>query len=371
MIDEVVITVKAGNGGDGKVSFRREKYVPKGGPDGGDGGRGGSVFLQAGRNINTLLWFSGKDRFSAQNGKPGWKRNRFGEDGRDLDLRVPIGTEVHALRLSKSSHRSRNAQAFGSEAQAQTGDKLALESLASSSSGDEKIADLEKDGERICIAKGGRGGKGNTRFKSSTNTTPKQAELGEAGEEKTIRLSLKLLADVGLVGLPNAGKSTLLSVLTNAKPEIANYPFTTLSPNLGMLNFGEKQLIIADIPGLIEGASQGQGLGIKFLKHIERCKLLVYLLFPQEEWLADDKTTDLGPRLYKQFKVVRKELEQYNLEMINMTSLIVCNKVDLLSEIQVRQVDTFFKKKKMKSFFISAATGMGVNELREAVKSIT
>lgn len=330
VIDEVIFSVKGGNGGDGSVHFRREKYIPKGGPDGGDGGRGGSVFIEADENLDHLLWFAGKDRFAASRGRPGMRKKRHGEDGEDLVLQVPVGTEVN-FQFPISNFQ--------------------------------KIADLDEHGKRVCVVRGGRGGRGNVHFKSPTNTTPKEAEAGEAGEQRMIKLSLKVLADVGLLGLPNGGKSTLLSVLTAARPEIADYPFTTINPNLGVLKRGERSVVIADNPGLIAGASQGKGLGIKFLKHIERCKLLVYVLFPQDEWLADQ--TDLGKRLWAQKATVEKEIGEYKRELLAVPAVYVLNKIDLLEEKQVKQITGFFDRKKVELMPVSAATTVGIKELEE------
>lgn len=384
MIDEVKFKVKAGNGGDGMVHFRREKYVPKGGPDGGDGGEGGSVFIEADENLNTLWWFAGRDKFEAKDGRPGMKARKHGEDGEDVVLKVPVGTEVMALRLSGSSHRSRSAQ----------GDKLALESLASLSRRGkwERVADLDHHGVRVCVARGGRGGRGNWYFRSASNQTPREAEPGEKGEERLIKLSLKVLADIGLVGLPNAGKSTLLSVLTAAKPEIADYPFTTLSPNLGVVKTGlrgqgtgdrgrglgfrgqgagpsgERNLILADIPGLIEGASEGKGLGIKFLKHIERCKLLVYVLFPTDEMLALELSgKEMGEELWKQKLVVKKEIEEFNPKILKLPEMTVLNKIDLLEKKKVEDIDKYFKKKQVDLLAISAVTKSGIKELQKEI----
>ncbi len=359
MIDEVEFSVKAGDGGDGVVHFRREKYVPKGGPDGGDGGKGGSIWLVADSNFNTLKFFAGKDKFEAGNGKRGMRARRHGEDGEDIVLKVPVGTVVSALRLSGSSHRSRSAQ----------GDKLDLKSLSSLSKEDVKtkvITDLDEVGRKVCVARGGRGGRGNWHFKSSTNTTPREAEDGEKGEEKLIRLTLKVLANVGLVGFPNAGKSTLLSVLTDAAPKIAGYPFTTLSPNLGVLKKGSKSLILADLPGLIEGASKGKGLGIQFLKHVERCELLVYVLFPTEEMLSY-KAGEFSKEIFKQYTLVRKEVGTYKNELKNLPSILVLNKIDILKEEQVEEVEKYFARRKLKVLPISAVTGKGIADFKSVV----
>lgn len=366
MIDEVIFTVKAGDGGSGAVTFRREKYVPKGGPDGGDGGDGGSVWLEADENMNTLLWFSGKHKFEAENGKRGMKAKKHGEDGDDIVLKVPVGTIVEEIfRQSGVSQNSRSASF--DKTQDKQDDAADLESVSAVSSGDDKIvlADLDKHGKRLCVARGGKGGRGNDWFKSPTNTTPRNAEDGEKGEEKLIRLSLKVLADLGLVGLPNAGKSTLLSVLTAARPQIADYPFTTLSPNLGVVKRSSKSNLIADIPGLIEGAHKGKGLGIKFLKHIERCKLLVYVLFPENEWLSEKfSNKEIGERLLKQLKTVKKELEEFNKKLLKVPELVVLNKIDLLNEKIVKEIVSVFKKKKIELMPVSGATTENVEELK-------
>jgi GTP-binding protein len=241
-LDQAKIYVKAGNGGSGSSSFRREKYVEFGGPDGGDGGTGGSVIFESERNLNTLIDFRYKQHFSAEHGKSGSKKNKTGGGGKDLILQVPTGTQVFEE------------------------DNNTL------------IYDFTKDKERFVVATGGEGGLGNTRFKSSTNRAPRKKTLGKTGEEFWVWLQLKVIADAGIIGLPNAGKSSLLSNCTRAKPKIANYPFTTINPNLGVLNINHKEVILADIPGLIEGSHKGVGLGDKFLRHIERCKVLIHLI---------------------------------------------------------------------------------------------
>ncbi len=335
MLDEVTFTAKAGDGGNGIVHFRREKYIPKGGPDGGDGGDGGSIFIEADENLNTLIWFSGRDRFEAHRGKHGMGAKKHGEDGEDVTLRVPVGTEVN-IQLSNSNLQT--------------------------------LADLDEHGKRVCVVKGGRGGRGNVHFKSSTNTTPREAEDGECGEERVVRLSLKVLANVGLVGLPNAGKSTLLSVLTRARPEIAEYPFTTLSPNLGVLKKGSNSLVIADIPGLIEGASQGKGLGIKFLKHIERCEFIVYVLFPTEQMLSSELDgVSLGRQLLEQKNIVERELGEFNSRLLDIQSLTVINKIDLFDSRIVQDFLEYFKEERLEVFPISAVTSNGITQLADAL----
>ncbi|MBU0569299.1 GTPase ObgE [Patescibacteria group bacterium] len=320
MIDEARFKVKAGDGGNGRVSFRREKYVPKGGPDGGDGGDGGSVFIKADANLNTLRFYAGKDRFEARNGYGGGGGKEHGKDAKSIVLTVPVGTIVYDIETKQ------------------------------------QLIDLDKPEMQYCLAKGGKGGRGNWHFRSSTNTTPRYAESGTLGEVKKIQLKLKVLAHIGLVGFPNAGKSTLLSVLTGAKPEIANYPFTTLSPNLGVMKTpGRDGLIIADIPGLIEGASEGKGLGTRFLKHIERCKLLVYVLYPEDDNL-ELQNKKFAEALWKQKQKLERELKTFNPLLLKLPSLTVVNKKDLFNEKQAQAIKNFFKTKKQDVIIISAVT---------------
>jgi len=322
-IDQVKIRVKAGDGGHGCVSFRREKFVPKGGPDGGDGGDGGDVILVADPQIHTLYDFYYKAEFKAENGKPGMGKKMKGKDGEDLILKVPVGTIVK---------------------DAETG---------------EIIADLVKPGQRVIVAKGGKGGKGNARFTTPTRQAPRIATPGTPGEEKTLILELKLIADVGLVGLPNAGKSTFLSRVSAAKPKIADYPFTTLHPNLGVVKlFDEKTFIIADIPGLIEGAHKGIGLGHDFLKHIERTRVLLYLLDASK-----------GEEVLKDFEILKKELELFNPELLKKDYLIALNKIDLIPDYEERQklVKLFLNKNMRDVYLISAITGEGIPEVLTAL----
>lgn len=332
MVDEVMIGVKAGDGGNGKVSFRREKFVPRGGPDGGDGGNGGSIGVESDANLATLQHFASRQRFVAENGGDGGGARKTGKNGSDIVLRVPVGTVVE-LQIGSAA--------------------LQL------------LADLDKPGMRVWVVRGGRGGQGNSFFRSSTNQAPRTAEKGKLGEARWLRLTLKVLAQVGLVGLPNAGKSTLLSVLTAAKPEIAAYPFTTLSPNLGVLKMGRASLVLADIPGLIEGASKGKGLGVAFLKHVERCELLVYVLFPEETLLfqAEEGVALVGG-LWEQREEVRREMRAYNPRLSELPSITVVNKIDLLSEKQVESILRFFRRKKISILPISAATLKNIEELK-------
>ncbi len=284
-IDEATIEVRAGDGGNGCVSFRREKYIPFGGPDGGDGGDGGSVYLEAESAVNTLVDFRHNRKFLAERGQNGMSKNRTGKSGADLIVKVPVGTIVH---------------------EEDTG---------------ELIGDLVRHGERLLVARGGFHGLGNTRFKSSTNRAPRQSKPGTPGEARHLRTELKLLADVGLLGMPNAGKSTLIRAVSSARPKVADYPFTTLHPNLGVVRVAEhRSFVMADVPGLIEGAAQGAGLGVQFLKHLSRTRLLLHLV-------------DIGPLAspVADIAIIMKELEQFSPELARRERWLVFNKVDLVA----------------------------------------
>ena len=296
-LDQVKIYVKAGNGGDGSPSFRREKFVEYGGPDGGDGGSGGSVILKTEQNLNTLIDYRYQQHHKAKRGDNGSGQNRTGKGGDDLILKVPIGTQVFEE------------------------DNKTL------------IYDFIKINEEFIVAKGGKGGLGNTRFKSSTNRAPRKFTKGTSGEEFVIWLQLKTIADIGIIGLPNAGKSSLLAAITNANPKIANYQFTTLNPNLGVANYDDKEVTIADIPGLVEGAHKGTGLGIQFLKHIERCKTILHLI---------DITVNDIEKAYNQ---VKNELFSYSPKLIKKKELIVLNKIDLVEDEFVKEITNDFSKK--------------------------
>ena len=295
-LDQVKIYIKAGNGGDGSPSFRREKYVEFGGPDGGDGGRGGSIILKSEENLNTLIDYRYQQHHKAQRGDNGAGQNRTGKGGDDLILKVPIGTQVFEE------------------------DNKTL------------IYDFKKEGEKFVAAAGGKGGLGNTRFKSSTNRAPKKFTKGTKGEEFTIWLQLKTIADIGIIGLPNAGKSSLLAAITNANPKIANYKFTTLNPNLGVAQYDDKEVILADIPGLVEGAHEGVGLGIQFLKHIERCKSLLHLI--------DITNLDIK----ESYNQVKKELTNYSSEMLKKKEIVVLNKIDLVDKDIIDEIILEFSK---------------------------
>ena len=303
-LDQVKIYIKAGNGGSGSPSFRREKFIEFGGPDGGDGGKGGSIIIKSERNLNTLIDYRYQQHFKSKSGEDGKGKNQTGKGGKDLLLKVPVGTQVFEE------------------------DNKTL------------IYDFEKENEIYVAAIGGKGGLGNTRFKSSTNRAPKKFTKGTKGEEFWIWLQLKTIADIGIIGLPNAGKSSLLASITSATPKIANYKFTTLNPNLGVAMYDDKEITLADIPGLIEGAHTGTGLGIKFLKHIERCKTLLHLIDITEK------------DLIKSYKQVREELGKYIKDLLNKEELLVFNKIDLIDKDQIKKKLSIFKQKINKNAMI-------------------
>lgn len=326
-VDEARIHVCSGRGGDGYVGFRREKFEPRGGPDGGDGGRGGDVIFEATRNESTLLVFRSRREFRADDGRPGAGSQRTGADGEGILIRVPLGTMVFAADADEDS---------------------------------EPLADLSLDGERFVIARGGRGGKGNTRFKTSTRRSPDFAQEGRDGQGFDLRLSLKLLADVGLVGFPNAGKSTLIRAVSAARPKVGSYPFTTLVPTLGLVEHGERRFVMADIPGLIEGASEGVGLGDRFLRHVERTRVIVHLL-------------DLGAMMFEDrdpqsdYEKLRKELGHYRAELLERREIVLLNKMDLVGDDEGRaRVDALEASLEAAGCTVlrtSGATGKGAREL--------
>ncbi len=324
MLDYVKVSIKAGKGGNGSTSFRRERFIPKGGPDGGDGGRGGSVYVETDTNLNTLSSFNRNQKLWAENGKNGLGKKMFGLKGEDLVVKVPMGT---LLKLKALDGRAM----------------------------DLSIIDFDKPGMRVLVAKGGKGGRGNVHFKSSRNTTPMTAEDGFPGEEFEVAMELKLLADVGLVGLPNAGKSTLLSAITKAKPKVADYEFTTLEPNLGVMDYKEKSLVIADIPGLIEGASEGKGLGVQFLKHIERTKVLVHLVsaVPMD-----------AEKIFENYKVIRNELKSFGEGLEKKKEIVVLSKIDLIDEDKQQEIVDYFKKKKINILCMSVANNEGLDKIK-------
>lgn len=319
-IDEAKFFVKGGDGGNGCVSFRREKFVPKGGPDGGDGGDGGNVIIRASKRMRSLIDFRYRSHFLAERGSHGQGKKKHGRSGGDCIVNVPAG------------------------------------SLVKDADTDEVLADLIEDGQQIIVAKGGHGGRGNTHFASSTNRVPRVAGRGRPGDERWLRIELKLLADIGLVGLPNAGKSTLLSTVSAAQPKIAAYPFTTLEPHLGVMQYKHSVYIIADIPGLIEGAHKGAGLGHKFLKHIERTKILIHII---------DASKD-SDAIVEDFKTIEQELGRYNETLLGRRMLILLNKTDLLEdENQLEKIEKIFINKGISVLAISALTGSGIDALKE------
>jgi len=326
-VDEVDIHVTAGDGGRGCLSFRREKYVPRGGPDGGDGGHGGSVYIVATPRKNTLVDFRFHPEFEARRGQHGMGSNKTGQDGDDLEIEVPVGTLVYEKRPDES--------------------ELAL------------LADLAEEGQRVLIAKGGRGGMGNARFATATNRAPRKTQPGEPGEERLLRLQLKLLADVGLVGFPNAGKSTLIARISAARPKIADYPFTTLTPNLGVVTMsGDRSFVVADVPGLIEGAHHGQGLGHQFLRHVERTKVLIHLV---------DMSGASGRDPVEDFETISNELRLFDETVAAKPQLVAANKMDAVDDPErVNALEGHVVRRGLPFFRISGVTGEGVDRLLEA-----
>lgn len=324
-IDEVKVLLDAGKGGDGCVSFRREKFIPFGGPDGGDGGRGGSIIFEATKDLNTLIDFRYKQHIRAKSGQSGKGANRSGLSAEDIILRVPVGTQILDL---------------------ETG---------------ELLSDLTKDGEIVVVAQGGKGGVGNTRFKSSINQAPTRFTKGEPGQKIWIKLELKLLCDAGIIGLPNAGKSTFLAATTRAKPKIADYPFTTLTPQLGVVYVDEAEFVLADIPGLIENASEGKGLGDRFLKHVERCRALLHLI---------DVTSE---SVVKDYQIICRELENYSPELTKKPQVIALSKIELVTKTELnKKIKQLEKKSGAKVFALSSVANLGVKEvLRKLYENIT
>jgi len=322
-VDQAKFHVKAGDGGNGCVSFRREKYVPKGGPDGGDGGRGGDVIIQCTSNLQSLIDFRYRSHFKAERGVHGKGKDMHGRKGKSCYLQVPLGSVIKS---------------------AETG---------------EILADLREEGDQYVAAHGGKGGAGNPHFASGTNRTPRIAKKGQEGEEMWLFIELKLIADIGLVGLPNAGKSTLLSQLSAANPKVASYPFTTLEPQLGVLHLKHMEsCIIADIPGLIEGAHEGVGLGFTFLRHIERTRILLHILDGSSEKALDE------------YHVVENELEAYNKELIDRTTLVVLNKADIAEPDHLESLKKSLEKKGLQVAIISGLTGQGIEELKETIADV-
>ncbi len=322
-IDEAKIRVKAGDGGNGCLAFRREKFVPRGGPSGGDGGKGGDVIMESSERHNTLVHFRFNPEYKAERGRHGEGSNRTGREGADVVLKVPVGTIVYDEEMG------------------------------------ERVHDFSQANERLVIARGGRGGRGNARFATSTHQAPRECEPGRPGQEKTLRLELKLLADVGLVGYPNVGKSTLIARISAARPKIADYPFTTLEPNLGVVAVGEEpqtiSFVVADIPGLIEGAHEGAGLGTQFLRHIERTRFLVHLV--------DVSGASGRPDPVKDFEVIMNELESYGAGLEDKPLIVAASKIDIAEKERLAKLRRYCKKQGLELFPISAVTGEGVEKL--------
>ena len=317
-LDQAKIYVKAGDGGSGSASFRREKFIEFGGPDGGDGGHGGSIIFIADKNLNTLIDFRYQQHFKGDRGQDGKGKKKTGKSGNDLVLKVPVGTQIFEE------------------------DNNTL------------VEDLTRNEQKIIVAYGGKGGLGNVRFKSSTNRAPRKKTDGQKGENFCIWLQLKVIADVGIVGMPNSGKSSLLSVLTRAKPKIANYPFTTLNPNLGVVSYNNKEVTLADIPGLIEGAHEGIGLGDKFLRHIERCKNILHLIDITENNIQEN------------YSKVRKELYKYSKQLMKKKEIIVFNKIDMVNDEEIKKkIENFSKKIRKKNYKISALKHEGLKTIKK------
>lgn len=367
MLDLIQLSLQAGNGGDGRVSFRREKYVPKGGPDGGDGGDGGSIFVIGDKNLNTLQSFAGKTTFRAESGEIGGKARKSGKKGEDLYLHVPLGTVVWEVTQVSGQDVSRQKLDTMHASEKQESEQRIvrqkeLKSIDTRKLSKQKIIEILEDGQVELVCQGGTGGRGNDHFKSSTNQVPKQAEKGTSGQKRKVLFELKLLADIGLVGYPNAGKSTFLSVITRANPKIANYPFTTLEPNLGVTTVHDREIVIADIPGLIEGASQGKGLGYQFLRHIERCRALMFVLFIQDDQLAADHQAE---QLWNSFQELQRELADYDPSLLKLSFFITINKMDLYSQDLQQRIAHRFNQEGQQVIFWSGLSGEGVDQLKE------
>jgi len=419
MIDLVRLILLAGDGGHGRVSFRREKYVAKGGPDGGDGGDGGGIIIVGDRGVNTLQHFVGKKKFQAEAGSMGGKKKCHGQKGEDIFLKVPLGTiiwvleenqssynrigkvgassilkssdvrkmkyfvekpgervsppdedELHMVEFYRNAVKSDHSKLFVHQSKHQDYSVIKPRTIKQSVY---QFCKIMENGQEFVVSQGGFGGLGNTAFKGPSNTTPLKAQYGTYGEKKIVIVELKLLADVGLVGFPNAGKSTLLSRLTKAKPKVANYPFTTLEPNLGTIagqfKGDKKSLVVADLPGLIAGASQGKGLGYRFLRHIENCSQLLFMIFLEEEIVYDEtkKNKEKAELLFKQYLELQNELKQFNPDLIKKKSVVALNKIDLYSESLINEIKDFFSKKNIKLSLMSGYSGAGLKEMSKTL----
>ena len=424
MIDFVQLVVRAGDGGNGRISFRREKYVPKGGPDGGRGGNGGNVVVRASKHVATLKHLAGIKEIAARSGEPGGARSKTGSKGDSVVVDVPVGTVVWLVAENRIARKrrfrksldvllSRDDLTFEQFHFAKEGESIpwrdpdlvvsldhdyqAVQENSSKTAGIEsededgeekpnefsdadkvELVSLSQDGQEIVLCQGGFGGRGNETFKSSENTTPLQAEYGTFGEQRLVQFELKLLADVGLVGFPNVGKSTITSRLTGARTKVANYPFTTIEPHLGVLKLQEpggkavQELVVADIPGLIEGASEGKGLGHDFLRHVENTRALWFVLALDEVQLYDDQSTieEKAAQVFEQFKQLRLELEQHNPRLMHKPALVSLNKVDLYTPELTNAIRSVFKKKGYELMTFSAATGEGLDDVKREVFQI-
>jgi GTPase len=404
MIDLLTFKLIAGNGGRGKISFRREKHVPKGGPDGGDGGDGGSIIIRASSAISTLRQYAGVKEIVAKDGQVGGKRKQHGQQAKDIVVEVPVGTSVTLLAENQTSAYRRQRYGFlnddGSQRLLRSADlqpgqvpsghiarqryfidydvadgNLNLEPDKIQELPEaEEICQLMEPGQELVLCQGGFGGRGNTHFKSSQKTTPREAEHGTFGERKLVKLELKLLADLALVGFPNAGKSTFLSKVTAANPKIASYPFTTLEPNLGIMQLkkASQEIVLADIPGLIEGASQGKGLGHDFLRHIENCQALMYVLFLEESIVFDHSLSiqDKSQLLWQQYQSLNLELKQHDASLLEKSNIVTLNKADLYSAEEIKAFEEIFKKHKIKLLAFSAITGDGLQIVEKAIEKL-
>lgn len=396
MTDLVFLRLLAGHGGDGKVSFRREKYIPKGGPDGGDGGYGGNIIIRGISGASTLKDYAGKKTFVAQAGERGMGRNCSGKQGEDLVLEVPLGTIIWQLSENQIAHRRRlfnggheplkkdqvDREVYALEKDGQpipqrepdaVFEPDAIEKAASGPFHPEqsnaiKLVEITEPGQEFMVCQGGFGGKGNDAFKNSTNQAPLQAQYGTFGEERLVAFELRLLADVGLVGFPNAGKSTLLSVVTKARPKIASYPFTTLEPNLGIMHdpASGKEVVLADIPGLIEGASEGKGLGFEFLRHVKNTSALQFVLSLDEPVIFDETISNeqKAIQLFEQYEVLKNELASFDAELPRKRSIVSVSKIDIYTTELIDAIGSHFKQKKHNVIFFSAVSGAGMDELK-------
>jgi GTPase len=427
MFDLVKLSIQSGDGGNGKVSFRREKFIPKGGPDGGNGGNGGSIYIVGNRHMNTLQHYAGVKKFEAKRGQDGGSENQIGHKGEDLTLEVPVGTTIWLLAENETARKHRIHRAYeGNQNLRDQPQKyyldrpsgnpplrepdepqpvdmlrnasLPLPSETSQPSQDHiaelqeqilrspslkninvrrlpklKVVEITEDGQKFLLAQGGTSGRGNVMFKASDNTTPFEAEYGTFGEKKVVLFELRLLADVGLIGYPNAGKSTLLSVVTKANPKVANYPFTTIEPNLGVMSAHSlvtgretRDIVIADLPGIIEGASEGKGLGFDFLRHVQGCKVLLYMLSLEEPTLFDQHLNDeeKAELLYKQYQLLYKEMKEFDLSLLEKKILVSISKKDLYPQTLIEKVKLVFQKHGIELFFFSTLTHENIDQLQ-------